>query len=423
MGQRDVEALPPPAAVGHLATRPAAAPPRGRARDVLPGLHLGSWPTGPKNGITDVPGVLGHTTTIRERDGEVNTGVTVILPRAEWFSKACHAGIFRLNGAGEMTGAHWLQETGLLHSPIVITNTFGVGVCHDGINRYSIQKYGQGENGVDWFQLPVVAETFDGHLNNVGYPSVTAEHVIRALDHATADPIAEGNAGGGTGMVCHRFKGGNGTSSRVVPAEGPHAPASQSYTVAAFVQANYGYMHQLHIDGVPVGRILSKRLGARQTPEAAAQMAGLDAARARKDGSIIIILATDAPLHPLQLQRVARRAAVGLARVGGYGHNSSGDIFLAFSTAHELPVQTVGDQHKDVDPYRARALELAAVDDTTMNAIIEAAADAAEEAIYNALCMAETMTGHRGHTVEALPLDEVRDIISKYKEAERAAMG
>ncbi|KAH8170324.1 peptidase family s58 domain-containing protein [Sarocladium implicatum] len=385
---------------------------RGRVRELFPDLHLGSWKPGPKNGITDVPGVLVNTVTIRELDGQVNTGLTTILPRQDWFHKACHAGIFRLNGSGEMTGSHWIEESGLLHSPILITNSFAVGPCYTGIYKHAIEKYGQGVNGVDWFLLPVVAETFDGHLNDLRHFAITPEHVVDSIENASSEPVPEGNTGGGTGMMCQGFKGGTGTSSRVVPSEAGH------YTVAALVQTNYGRLRDLRISGIPVGRILVKQ--AEGKPAAMEHHKEVDAAKDKRDGSIIIILATDAPLLPHQLQRLAKRATIGLARVGGYAHNPSGDIFLAFSTGNEIPVQTVTGQTREVDPFKARSLRISAVDDQTINGLFEAAADAAEEAIYNALCKAETMTGNQGRKVEAMPMDTVRSIIKQYNETEKS---
>ncbi|KAJ4250153.1 hypothetical protein NW762_011966 [Fusarium torreyae] len=388
---------------------------RGRVRDVFPDLHLGSWKPGQQNGITDVPGVLVNTLTLREKDGQVNTGLTTILPRQDWFHKACHAGIFRLNGSGEMTGSHWIEESGLLHSPILITNSFAVGPCYTGIYKYAIEKYGQGEDGVDWFLLPVVAETFDGHLNDLRHFAITPEHVVESIRTASSDPVTEGNSGGGTGMMCQGYKGGTGTSSRVVPAE-----RGEDYTVAALVQTNYGRLRDLRISGIPVGRILQKQ--AEGNLAAASHHQDFDNAKDTRDGSIIIILSTDAPLLPHQLQRLAKRATIGLARVGGYAHNPSGDLFLAFSTANEIPVQTVTGQTKKVDPFQARTFDITSVDDQTINGLFEAAADATEEAIYNALCMAETMIGNMGRKVEAMPIDSVKEIITEFKKAEDMLM-
>ncbi|CAM1503641.1 Fc.00g012320.m01.CDS01 [Cosmosporella sp. VM-42] len=383
----------------------STATPRGRLRDIVPDVHLGDWKPGPKNGITDVPGVLAHTTTLREGNGSINTGVTTILPRKNWFHEACYAGLFRFNGSGEMTGSHWIEETGLLHSPIIITNSFSVGPCYTGIYQYAIKHYGEGKDGIDWFLLPVVAETFDGYMNDLSQFAVKPEHVVEGITNASSDPVPEGNVGGGTGMLCQGHKGGTGTSSRIVS-----NIDGQSYTVGVLVQANYGRMQHLSISGVPVGRILAEQ--ASRNAEEAAKKAEYDAAKDKKDGSIIIIIATDAPLNPTQLRRLAKRATVGLARVGGYGHNPSGDIFLAFSTANKLPIQ------KPHDRYKVQPLDVNVADDETINGIFEATADATQEAIYNALCKAETMTGHMGRTVEALPLDKVKDIMAKFKEAE-----
>ncbi|PNP61073.1 hypothetical protein FNYG_14161 [Fusarium nygamai] len=375
-----------------MATNTPPQQPRGRLRDVIPEAHLGFWSPGPKNGITDVPGVLAHTTTIRDETGQINTGLTTILPRRDWFHKACHAG----------------RSLALAHSH---HQQLCRGPCYTGIYKYAIEHYGKGEEGIDWFLLPVVAETFDGHLNDLRQFAVTPEHVVDAITNASDEPIAEGNVGDGTGMLCHGGKGGTGTSSRIVPGQD-----EKSYTVAALVQANYGRLQHLHISGVPVGRILQKR---RAKDEAtAAHDKAYNDAKDKKDGSIIVILATDAPLLPGQLQRLAKRATMGLARVGSYAHNPSGDLFLAFSTAAEIPVQTVAGEERTIDPFKPEAIDVEATDNKTINGLFEAAADATEEAIYNALCMAETMTGNMGRTVEALPLQATREIIARFKEAE-----
>ena len=383
---------------------------RRRFRDVVPNAYLGTYATGPDNGITDVPGVLVHTTTLREGNGAINTGVTTILPRKEWSEKACTAGIFRLNGAGEMTGAHWIEETGLLHSPVVITNTYSVGIAYTGIYKYGIAE-GGGDEAKGFF-LPLVAETFDGHLNDLTKFAVTPEHVMEGITNASTSPLQEGNAGGGTGMMCHGFKGGNGTSSRIVT-----GPEGKQYTIGVAVQANYGRMQHLHMCGVPIGRILAAE--AARDSVLAKRKAAYDAAKDKKDGSIIIVIATDAPLHPTQLRRLARRATVGLSRVGGHGHNQSGDIFLAFSTASEIPVPSL-DGGQTLNPSKPRELDITMTDDYTIDGLFDAVADATEEAIYNVLCKAETMTGQRGHTVHALPLDRLAQIMSKYLDVEKA---
>lgn len=391
---------------------PTQGPPptkRLRIRALLPTLPLGRLPPGPLNSLTDVPSVLVHTHSIHlppspSGGGAVNTGVTTILPRRDFFHSACYAGLFRFNGSGEMTGSHWIEETGLLHSPVVLTNSFAVGAAYNGILEYGVREYSE-KGRVDWFMLPVVGETFDGFLSDVGRFAVTAGDVVRGIESANKGAVEEGNTGGGTGMVCHFYKGGTGSSSRVVEGEG-----GRKYTVGALVQANYGRGDALRIGGVPVGRILEE-----QRDEAGRErLKELEKEKDRKDGSIIVVLATDAPMHPLQLQRLAKRATVGLARAGGVGHNPSGDIFLAFSTASEIPVQTVTGNKRTVDPWKPTPLTVEVMDDQTINSLFEAAADATEEAIYNALCMAETMEGLDGRMVEALPLDKVKEIMAKY---------
>jgi D-aminopeptidase len=356
---------------------------------------------------------------VHSHNGSVNTGLTTILPRRDWFHSACHAGIFRFNGAGELTGSHWIEETGLLHSPILLTNSYSVGQAYTGIYQYAISEYSSTDGDVDWFLLPVVGETFDGRLNDLTKFVITPELAVQGIRNAqTGVAVEEGNTGGGTGMCCQGYKGGTGTSSRVVSA----AEEGKQYTVAALVQANYGRQKHLHISGIPVGRILAAE-DARKSKEEAElakkREEEYNAAKDAKDGSIIVILATDAPLHPTQLQRLAKRATVGLAKVGGYGHNPSGDIFLAFSTANELPVQQVTAQHRAVDPFKAQPMSFEMVNDATINALFEAAADATEEAIYNVLCGAETMVGHKGHVVEALPLERVKKILDRYTKMEK----
>jgi D-aminopeptidase len=400
-------------------TVPTPAPGRARLRDVVPNVHLGNYKTGPLNTITDVPEVLANVHTIREGNGPVNTGVTTILPRKNWFHDACYAGIFRFNGSGEMTGSHWIEETGLLASPIIITNSFSVGECYRGVYDYAIHHYSDESGSADWFLTPVVAETFDGYLNDLTRFAVKPEHVVRGIETASSDLILEGCTGGGTGMICQGHKGGTGTSSRVVEGFGP-ADANgkrqpRTYTVGTLVQANYGRLRDLRVAGVPVGRIIAEQHAKEGDAAKLAEVAKVEEAKDKKDGSIIIIIATDAPLTPLQLQRLAKRATVGLARVGSYGHNPSGDLFLAFSTGNKLPVQTVGMEKRAVDPFKAQPFVLEVIDDNSINAIFEAVADATEEAIYNALCMADTLVGYKGHKVEALDLENLKTIMEKYQ--------
>ncbi|KAF1848957.1 peptidase family T4 protein [Cucurbitaria berberidis CBS 394.84] len=397
--------------------------PRQRIRDVLPTVYLGRYAPGSKNSLTDVPGVLVSTQSIHESDkypnappSAINTGVTTILPGKDWFENASFAGIFRFNGSGEMTGSHWIEETGLLRSPIIITGSLGVGSAYNGIYEYGLREHTDENGKADWFLTPVVAETFDGFLHDVTKFAVTPQHVVDGIDAASSERVSEGNTGGGTGMICHWFKGGTGSSSRTIPAKD-----SKTYTVGALVQANYGKMWDFKIAGAPIGRIIyeeQERLF-RENPTDPSRLAQskmlfkVAEAKDKKDGSIIVILATDAPLHPTQLQRLAKRATVGLSRVGGWGTNPSGDIFLAFSTGNTMNVLGVTENGEAVDPWVAKTLDIQMVEDQTINALFEAAADSVEEAIYNAVFMAETMEGN-GNKIEALNTDRVKDLMQKY---------
>jgi D-aminopeptidase len=349
---------------------------RARLRDL--GVTIGRLPPGPLNAITDVPGVLvGHRTLIADAPRVIRTGITMIVPRngAVWTNYA-FAGTCSFNGNGEMTGLPWLDESGLLGSPIGITNTYSVGIVRDALIGFAVE-HGYSHR----FHLPVVSETFDGFLSDIDAFAVTREHAYEALAAAAGGRVPEGNVGGGTGMRCHGFKGGIGTASRVVEV------LSCRYTVGVLVQANYGRMPHLRIDGVPVGRELEA--SREENPK-------------EPKGSIIVIAGTDAPLIPTQCGRLARRATVGLAHVGGHGFNSSGDLFLAFATGNELPAP----------PSRPYALTM--IPHEHIDPFFEAVAEATEESILNALTAAETMTGFKG-TVEALPLDEVRTILARYR--------
>jgi len=354
--------------------------PRLRLRQL--GIKIGDFPTGPNNAITDVPGVLvGQVTLIRDEPQVTRTGITVIVPREGAIgSDYAFAGFHRFNGCGEMTGVHWLEETGLLSSAIALTNTMQVGMVRDALGEYS---WAHSQHGPYW--LPVVAETYDGWLSDPRGPLLTKEHVFEAMDNARSGVVAEGNTGGGTGMICHDFKGGTGTSSRIVAAGG------SEYIVAALVQTNYGDRQQLRVDGVPVGR----EIGVDKVPSAWEQPP--------ESSSIIIILATDAPLLPTQCQRLAQRATSGLARVGGVGHNSSGDLFLAFATGNHIPARSEG--LVQLEGMLAH---------NQLNPFFDAAADVVEESILNALTAAETMTGQQGRTALALPLDELQQVMKKY---------
>ncbi|MCC6626237.1 MAG: P1 family peptidase [Chloroflexi bacterium] len=367
-------------------------PARQRARDL--GIRIGHLPTGPLNALTDVAGVrVGHTTLIRGDGalrvgaGPVRTGVTVVLPHGGAVrADPVFAGAHVFNGNGEMTGLAWVEESGLLTSPIAITNTHSVGVVRDAIIRFSVER---GRMGAYAWSLPVVAETYDGGLNDINGMHITAEHVYAALDAADGGPVTEGCIGGGTGMTCHQFKGGIGTASRQTPA------ARGVWTVGALVQANYGRRDLLRVDGVPVGR----EIGLDRVP-APGRPADLPAG----SGSIIVVLATDAPLLPTQCRRLAQRATVGLARVGGIGADSSGDLFLAFSTGNR------GLDTPDVDG----TLPVRMLPQPAMTPLFEAAAEATEEAIVNALCMATTMTGINGVVSHALPLDLLVDAMRRH---------
>jgi D-aminopeptidase len=350
---------------------------RRRLRDL--GIVIGEYPVGPYNAITDVPGVLvGHRTVIHDAPAVARTGLTVIMPRdGKIREDSAFAAYHSFNGCGEMTGLLWVEESGLLMSPIALTNTGQVGLVRDSIIAYAVDHYGGG------YWLPVVAETYDGWLNDIHVPHLTKEDVYAALESAASGPVAEGNVGGGTGMICHEFKGGIGTSSRVIEAAGARC------TVGALVQANYGERRHLRVDGVPVGRAI----GPEHTP--------LPWAEAPFSSSIIVILATDAPLLPDQCRRLAQRATVGLARAGGLGETFSGDIFLAFATGNRLPPRGDG-------PMTVQMLPVDHLDP-----LFGAAAEAVEEAILNALTAAETMVGQAGHAAYALPIDELQRIMAQ----------
>lgn len=324
--------------------------------------------------------------------------------------------MFSFNGSGEMTGSHWINETGLLRSPIVITGSFGVGSAYNGIYESAIRDHSDEEGKVSWFLLPVVAETFDGFLHDVSKFAVTPKHIVDGIDTASSDPVLEGNTGGGTGMVLAWFKGGTGSSSRLIPAE-----AGKNYTVGALVQANYGKMDCFRIADAPIGRLIenekyAKYLANPNDPEVQNSWQRVCKAREakdKKDGSIIVILATDAPLNPGQLQRLAKRATNGYSRVGGWGSNSSGDIFLAFSTGNGLTVPEKMADGSATDPWRPVTESLEYVHDETLNAMLEAVGDCVEEAILNAVCMAQTMEGN-GNVIEAIDLERVKVLMEKY---------
>lgn len=350
--------------------------PRPRVRDL--GITIGSFPTGQHNAITDVPGLwVGHKTLIYDRPRIARTGLTVIVPREGhiWRDNA-FAAFHSFNGCGELTGMHWLAESGLLCYPIALTSTHHVGTVHEALVVYGIEK-----GLASLSALAIVGETWDGWLNDLNAFHIKQEHVYEALAAAGPGPVAEGNVGGGTGMICHDFKGGIGTASRLVEIE------KETYTLGVLVQANHGSREDLRVDGVPVGRLI----GPDRVPLAWDDQP--------EPGSIIIVIATDAPLLPGQCARLARRAAVGFARVGGIGHNGSGDLFLAFATGNSIP-------NGRQEPFSIRYLP-----NYKMNPLFSAVGEAVEEAILNTLTAAETMTGFKGHIAFALPLDELVSIM------------
>ena len=344
------------------------------------GIPLDGIP-GPQNAITDVSGVeVGHVTLIQEGDprsgrGTARTGVTAILPRGR-DSSACFAGWFSLNGNGELTGTAWIDESGLLDGPVLSTNTYSVGIVRDAVVAWA---HDHGLPGTRW-TLPVVGETWDGFLNDITAFHVTRDHAFAAIDGARPGPVPEGSVGGGTGMICYGFKGGIGTASRRVSVDG-------SWSVGTLVQANQGSREELMVAGVPVGRELPTE---RVPPQ--------------PSSSILVFVATDAPLLPHQLKRLARRCSLGLARTGTTGHSSSGDLFLAFSTANqaELGAEGSGRRHLEFLP------------DDSLDPLFEGVVQSTEEAILNALVAGQTMVGNRGHTVEGFPTERLPDLLGRF---------
>ena len=348
-----------------------------RARDL--GVPFEGTP-GPLNAITDVPGVeVGHTTLIS--GDSVRTGVTVVLPEGKRAKNQVFAGWFTLNADGEMTGTTWIEESGILEGPVAITNTHSVGTVHQAVIEWSVNHV----QGLSW-SLPVIAETWDGGLNDINGFHVKREHVFAAIENAAGGPVPEGNVGGGTGMQVYQFKGGIGTSSRVL--ESPHG----RFTVGVLVQANYGLRPQLRVAGVPVGLSIPDLM-----PE------GRDSGDGEEDGSIIIVVATDAPVLPHQLKRIAKRASLGLGRNGSTASNGSGDIFIAFSTFH-----------KNIGTEQGGLYDLKMLGNSDLSPIFRATVEASEEAVINAMVAAETMTGRNGTKVYAIPHDRLREALRKF---------
>ncbi|NMO20128.1 P1 family peptidase [Pyxidicoccus fallax] len=378
-----------------------SAPTKPRARDL--GITFGGKP-GANNAITDVPGVeVGHTTLNAQESG-ARTGVTAVLPRGkDGVAEPVFAATFALNGNGEMTGTHWVDESGELSGPVMITNTNDIGAVRDGVITWAMKRDLAWELG-----LPIVAETWDGYLSDIGGFHVKAGHAHQALDTARGGPVAEGSVGGGTGMMCHGFKGGIGTASRKLTV------TDGGYTVGVLVQCNYGSRRLLSVEGVPVGEEINDLqpcyVGAEKpTGPFTAKLRPCSASSGvtgptlkEGTGSIIIVVGTDAPLLPHQLKRIARRVALGLGKMGGLGENSSGDIFLAFSTQRLKA------------PEQSAARSVSVLDNEQMNPLFEATVQATQEAILNSMLAAETMTSARGIRVFPLPHDRLVKALKKY---------
>lgn len=367
-----------------------------RARDL--DIIIGSYPPGANNAITDVPGVRVGFTTLIEGEGPlvvgrgpIRTGVTVIMPHeGNIWKEPLFAGSHRLNGNGELTGLEWIKESGMLMSPIGLTNTHSVGVVRDALVSHAIARHQPDD--LYWWALPVVGETYDGLLNDINGQHVRAEHVAQALASASGGPVAEGDVGSGTGMICHGFKGGIGSASRVIP------PEAGGYTVGVLVQANHGRRERLQIQGVRVGEAI---------PAADVPVPEVSTFAPQGGGSIIVIVATNAPLIPTQCTRLAQRAGLGIARTGGVGEHWSGDLFLAFSTANRgLPASEYGIASPVTVP-------LTMLSNTYITELFDAVVEATEEAIVNALVAAETMTGRDGITAYGLDPDRLRHILRK----------
>jgi D-aminopeptidase len=379
-----------------LVTMPAAQTARLRARDL--NVVVGTLPPGRLNAITDVAGVLvGHATIVKGEgalkvgEGPVRTGVTAVLPRKDVWFNGVYAATHTLNGDGEMTGTHWIRDRETLMHPVLITNTGSVGTVHEAEIAYMNERH----PSRDWAFLPVVAETWDGTLNDVRGQHVKKSHVFAAIDEARDGSVAEGNVGGGTGMVCYGFKGGIGTSSRRVPQN------AGSYTVGVLVQANFGRRPELTVAGVPVGREITDLMPDIARGAGPAADINLD-----HEGSVIAVIATDAPLSSRQLERLASRAALGLARTGSTSGNTSGDIFIAFSTANTVPQSTTSPT--------VSATFISPESTATLNPLFQAVVEATEESVLNALMKADTMTGINGNRVHALPYDRLKAAMAKY---------
>ncbi len=407
-----------------------------RAKEL--GLRIGLLEPGQLDAITDVPGVLvGHTTLISGDgplvvgQGPVRTGVTVVIPHSDdvW-TEPVFAGCHRLNGNGELTGLEWVRESGLLGGVIGITNTHSVGVVRDALVGHAARSRGDGPN---FWSLPVVGETYDGALNDINGFHVKPDHVDTAIAGAAAGPVAEGNVGGGTGMICHEFKGGIGTASRLIP------DSDGGWIVGALVQANYGSRELLRIDGVPVGQAIPKsevpsawdeevpvgEAAGREAPagtDAASTMSSSAASTMSSragpgGGSIIVVLATDAPLLPHQCERLAQRAGLGLARMGSIASHGSGDLFIAFATGNRGLSRIAGES--DVNP----TVDVQMIADRAISPLFQAAIEATEAAVVNALLAARTLSGRDGITAHALDHDRLLDVMARFGRGPRSHAG
>lgn len=365
-----------------IAATAFAAPAAPRARDL--GIPFDGTP-GSLNAITDVPGVtVGHETIIRDlaENRAVRTGVTAILPRGrDSMNTMVYAGWYTLNGNGEMTGTTWIEESGFLEGPVMITNTHSIGAVHEGVIRWRVAQSAADHSGYFW-SLPVVAETWDGHLNDINGFHVRPEHAAAALDRASGDAVAEGSVGGGTGMICFEFKCGIGTSSRIAEVAGDH------YTLGVLVQANYGRRENLRVAGVAVGREMPGDLIYSQTGGDAGMLS-----------SIIVVVGTDAPLLPQQLKRLARRVPLAIGRTGDTGSNGSGDIFVAFSTANEAASR--GETNAAI----------LSIPNDSLNPLFAATVQATEEAIINALVAGRDMLGDQGRRARGIDHNELRRLV------------
>lgn len=362
---------------------------RRRLREL--GIGIGHFPTGRYNSITDVKGVtVGHSTIIQGEGarvsgtGPIRTGVTAIIPSSNVYYERLVGGSFVLNGAGEISGLTQVNEWGIIETPILLTNTLSVGTCSDALVQYMTEKYPEIGGRLD-VVIPLVGECDDSWLNDVAGQHVAVEHVYEAIRNAVGGRIEEGNVGGGTGMITCDFKGGIGTSSRKLP------PELGGYTVGVLVMSNFGEVKDLRIDGIPVGRILQPKYA--HIPK-----------RKNNYGSIITVIATDAPLSELQLNRLAKRAALGIGRVGSYAAHGSGEIILAFSTANKIPRES-----------RRMVYNMRILLNNVIDPFYEAVVETTEEAILNSMCMANDMTGADNHFTPALPIADLREIVATYK--------